>query len=93
VFLGIDFLLTIPKNVLHRNFEFHGRKKMKVNLGESDCLLRILIGTVLLALACTDQLGMWGWISGALLVFTGTTGFCGVYAILGLKSCKDPHLN
>lgn len=62
---------------------------MKINLGESDCLVRILLGTVLIAFVCTDQVGNWAWIVGSLLVLNGAIGFCGVYAILGLKTCQD----
>jgi hypothetical protein len=64
---------------------------MRVNLGEGDSLFRILIGTLLIALACTDQIGAWGWIAGPLLVLTGTLGFCGIYAILGLKTCQEQN--
>ena len=66
---------------------------MKVNLGESDCLFRILMGTVLIALASTDQIDSCGWVAGPLLVLTGTLGFCGIYAILGLSSCQGKSTN
>ena len=77
------------KWIQQKSFESFWSSKMRVNLGEGDSLFRILIGTVLIALACTDQIGALGWIAGPLLVLSGTLGFCAIYAILGFRTCQE----
>jgi len=59
---------------------------MKCNSGTVDRALRVVAGIVLLALAATGTVGVWGWI-GIVPLFTGAVGFCPAYAILGLSTC------
>lgn len=60
---------------------------MKSNVGGIDRILRIVIGLVLIALAFTGTIGVWGWL-GAVLVATGALGWCPPYAIFGWNTCS-----
>lgn len=59
---------------------------MKVNEHVIDRALRVIAGLVLIALAATGTVGVWGWI-GVLPLVTGLAGFCPGYAILGISTC------
>jgi len=59
---------------------------MKCNSGGVDRALRIIIGLVLVALAATGMVGMWGWI-GVVPLLTGAVGFCPAYTLLGVNTC------
>ncbi|KOO57561.1 membrane protein [Rheinheimera sp. KL1] len=60
---------------------------MKANVGGLDKTLRITAGVVLIALAATGTVGMWGWI-GIVPLLTGLFSFCPLYTLLGIKTCK-----
>lgn len=59
---------------------------MKSNEGGIDRMLRIVVGLVLIALAATGTVGLWGWI-GIVPLATGLIGWCPAYAMLGLNTC------
>ena len=59
---------------------------MKSNVGGIDRILRIVIGAVLVVLAATGQVGVWGWI-GVVPLLTGAVGFCPLYPLIGLSTC------
>lgn len=59
---------------------------MKMNEGTIDRALRVTAGLVLITLAATGTVGMWGWI-GIMPLLTGAMGFCPAYTILGLSTC------
>jgi len=59
---------------------------MKINEGTVDRTLRIIAGLVLIGLAATETVGVWGWI-GVIPLLTGAFGFCPAYAILGMSTC------
>lgn len=59
---------------------------MKSNVGGIDRVLRIVIGLVLIALAATGTVGVWGWI-GVVPLATAALGFCPLYTVLGINSC------
>jgi hypothetical protein len=59
---------------------------MKSNVGGIDRVLRIVIGLVLIGLAATGTVGLWGWI-GVVLLGTGAIGWCPPYALLGFSTC------
>ncbi|MDP1900112.1 MAG: DUF2892 domain-containing protein [Rubrivivax sp.] len=59
---------------------------MKTNVGSIDRILRILVGLVLIALAYTGTIGVWGWI-GVVPLATAAMGFCPLYTMLGFSSC------
>ena len=60
---------------------------MKANVGGIDRVARITAGVVLIALAATDTIGVWGWI-GVVPLATGLTGWCPAYLPFGLSTCK-----
>ncbi len=59
---------------------------MKCNSGGMDRILRVIAGLVLIALAATDIVGVWGWI-GVVPLLTGIVGFCPAYTLLGVNTC------
>jgi len=59
---------------------------MKANVGGMDRILRIVAGLVLIALAATGIIGVWGWI-GIVPLLTGAFGFCPAYTLLGMSTC------
>ena len=59
---------------------------MKLNVGGIDRILRIVLGLVLIALAATGTVGVWGYI-GVVPLLTGAVGFCPVYPLIGLNTC------
>ncbi len=59
---------------------------MKFNVGGLDRILRIIVGIVLIALAVTGTIGVWGWI-GIVPLVTGLFKFCPLYSIIGISSC------
>ncbi len=59
---------------------------MRTNEGLLDRIIRVVLGVVLIALAVTGRWAPWGWI-GVLPLITGLIGFCGLYQILGIKTC------
>ena len=60
---------------------------MKSNVGGIDRVLRIVIGLVLVGLAATGSVGLWGWL-GLVLLATGAIGWCPPYAIFGWNTCS-----
>ncbi len=59
---------------------------MKTNEGTLDRALRIGGGLILIALAATGTVGLWGYI-GIVPLLTGAIGNCPVYSILGINTC------
>lgn len=60
---------------------------MKLNIGGTERILRIVVGLVLVGLAATGTIGWWGWL-GVVLLATGALGWCPPYAILGINTCS-----
>lgn len=59
---------------------------MKTNEGTVDRALRVIAGLVLIGLAATGTVGVWGWI-GVVPLATGLIGWCPAYTLLGMNSC------
>ena len=62
---------------------------MKKNVGKTDSYIRYTIGAVLVVLAIV--LKGWWWlllIPAAIAIVTAATGFCGLYKIFGINTCK-----
>ncbi|OYT91037.1 MAG: hypothetical protein CFE43_15630 [Burkholderiales bacterium PBB3] len=59
---------------------------MKVNVGGLDRVARIVVGLVLMGLAATGAVGVWGWL-GIVPLATGAIGWCPPYAMLGFSTC------
>lgn len=62
---------------------------MKSNVGGIDRVLRAVAGLVLVALAATGTIGLWGWI-GVVPLVTGVIGVCPLYRLAGLNTCPSP---
>ena len=61
---------------------------MTKNIGNIERVLRIVAGLVLIALAATGTVGVWGWL-GLVPLATGLTGWCPPYSLLGINTCKN----
>ena len=61
---------------------------MTRNLGQFDRIARLVLGALLVILALTGTIGIWGYL-GLVLVGTGFVNFCPIYKLLGLKTCQD----
>jgi len=59
---------------------------MKVNEGTIDRVLRVIAGLVLIGLAASGTIGVWGYI-GVVPLLTGLVGVCPAYAIFGMSTC------
>ena len=57
------------------------------NVGGIDKVLRIIVGLVLIALVFVGPQTPWGWI-GVIPLVTGLAGFCPLYSLIGVKTCK-----
>lgn len=59
----------------------------KTNVGTIDRTLRIAVGSILVILAATGQVGAWGWL-GVVPITTGLLRWCPAYLPFGLSTCK-----
>nr|WP_315489536.1 DUF2892 domain-containing protein [uncultured Rhodoferax sp.] len=59
---------------------------MKTNEGGVDRIARIAAGLVLIGLAATGTVGVWGWL-GIVPLATGALGWCPLYTVLGINTC------
>jgi hypothetical protein len=57
----------------------------RLNVGNLDRVLRILLGLVLIGLAAGGTIGGWGY-AGIVLVLTGIAASCPIYRIFGLST-------
>ncbi len=63
---------------------------MTKNIGNTERIIRIVVGLVLIALAATETVGGWGWL-GVVPLATGLTGWCPPYSLLGINTCKNKN--
>lgn len=59
----------------------------KKNVGGIDRILRIVVGILLIALAATDKIGVWGYI-GIIPLATGFMSSCMLYSLFGINTNK-----
>lgn len=59
---------------------------MKTNMGGIDRGLRAVVGLVLIGLAATGTVGVWGWI-GVVPLATSLIGWCPAYLPFGISTC------
>ena len=59
--------------------------KLTANIGSADRLARLALGIVLIALAATGTVGVWGWI-GVVPLATAVIRFCPLYTLLGIRT-------
>jgi hypothetical protein len=69
------------------NATSEGKSNMPRNESTIDRALRIIVGLVLLYLAFTGRYTPWTWI-GVVPLLTGLVGFCPLYRVLGMSTCK-----
>ncbi len=63
---------------------------MTKNIGNIERIIRIVGGLVLITLAATNTVGVWGWV-GLVPLATGLTGWCPPYSLLGINTCKNKN--
>jgi O-antigen ligase len=63
---------------------------MTKNIGNIERIIRIVGGLVLIALAATGTVGVWGWL-GLVPLATGLLGWCPPYSLLGINTCKNKN--
>jgi hypothetical protein len=63
---------------------------MTKNIGNIERIIRIVGGLVLIALAATSTVGVWGWV-GLVPLATGLVGWCPPYRLLGINTCKNKN--
>jgi O-antigen ligase len=64
---------------------------MTHNIGGIERIIRIVAGLVLIALAVTGTVGVWGWL-GLVPLATGLMGWCPPYSLLGINTCKNRNV-
>ncbi|WP_397588656.1 DUF2892 domain-containing protein [Sandarakinorhabdus limnophila] len=57
------------------------------NEGKIDRVLRVGLGVALIALVFVGPQTPWGWL-GLVPLLTGLVGFCPLYRLVGVNSCK-----
>jgi hypothetical protein len=57
------------------------------NEGTIDRVLRVGLGVALIALVFVGPQTPWGWL-GLVPLLTGLVGFCPLYRLVGVNSCK-----
>jgi len=57
----------------------------RLNVGNLDRLIRLLLGLLLVGLAATSVTGAWGYI-GIVLMLTGVAAYCPFYALVGFST-------
>lgn len=59
------------------------------NEGSIDRAFRALLGVALIALVFVGPQTPWGWL-GLIPLTTAALGWCPLYALLGISTCKAP---
>ncbi len=61
---------------------------MNKNVGNTEPAIRIGGGLILVVLAASGTVGLWGYL-GLLPMITGAIGWCPPYAMLGINTCAN----
>jgi O-antigen ligase len=64
---------------------------MTKNIGNIERIVRFAAGLVLIALAATNTVGVWGWL-GVVPLATGLIGWCPPYSLMGINTCKNKNI-
>jgi hypothetical protein len=59
---------------------------MKCNIGKTDRIIRVLIGLIVIAIGI--YLKSWWGAIGLVPIFTAAIGWCGLYTLFGISTCK-----
>lgn len=57
----------------------------RLNVGNLDRALRVLLGLALIVLAVTGKIGVWGYI-GLVPLLTGVIAMCPLYSLFGIST-------
>jgi hypothetical protein len=57
----------------------------RLNVGNLDRLVRLLLGLFLIGFAATGEIGPWGYI-GIVLVLTAVVAYCPLYSVFGFST-------
>lgn len=60
---------------------------MPRNEGAIDRVLRVVVGLAVISLVFVGPQTPWAWL-GLVPLVTGLVGYCPVYALLGIRTCK-----
>ena len=60
---------------------------MKINEATWDRAVRVIAGLLLIGLAVTGTIGLWGYV-GVVPLITGIAGHCPMYSMLGINTCS-----
>lgn len=65
---------------------------MKTNEGTIDRIARVVIAVVaaIVAIAAGGALGVVLWIVAAVMLVTAAVGFCPLYRLIGVNTCRVP---
>jgi hypothetical protein len=61
--------------------------KFEINESKAERIARVVVGVGVLSLAFVGPQTAWGYI-GIVPILTGFTGFCPLYTLLGINTCK-----
>lgn len=59
---------------------------MSPNVGKIDRIIRIVIGLAIISQVFVGLHTLWGWV-GLIPLITGLIGWCGLYTVLGIRTC------
>lgn len=59
---------------------------MNKNIGTADKIIRIIVGIIIIALGIYYR-SWWGFLA-VIPLGTAVVGFCGLYPLLGINTCK-----
>ncbi len=60
---------------------------MERNIGDIERVMRVVAGLAILSLVFVGPQSLWGLV-GLVPVFTGISGWCPPYQLLGISTCK-----
>ncbi len=67
-------------------WEYSRRLLMEKNVGGIDKVIRIVLGLVIIGLGIYFK--NWLGLIGVVVLLTGLIGWCGLYRLLGINTCK-----
>ncbi len=59
---------------------------MKKNVGKLDSIIRIIVALIIFAAGFYFK--SWWGLLGLIPLLTGITGYCALYSLFGIKTCK-----
>lgn len=61
---------------------------MNRNVGNTDRILRVVAGLILISLVFVGPKTVWGWV-GLIPLITGLFRWCPAYTLVGVSTCKN----